>query len=441
MRTLGLVFLVAAVGSAAPVRYELVMTVDATGALRGEATVTVTAPGDWTEVVFRLYPAAGGRERLAVTRVWAQGEEVGWESIEPTTIAVALAVTAGETFSLTLAFAGTVPEFAQGPGYGTYARSTHAVVLSQAYPILAPWDGSWVTYPVFPWGDPIVADVADYVLDLFVPAGWTVVATGTEVETSAGRYRVEGENLREMAILLLRGYECETTSVGEVKVRSFFRPAYRAAGEAALRITADAIATFAPHLGPHPFADLDVAAVPLRPVAGVEYPGLILAGESYYSGYPADSLFFPMIFAHEVAHQWWYAEVGSDQVAEPWVDEALATYTSGLYFAAQGRFPEILRYWESGYAYARAGNRSAGITSPLWEFPGGAGYGGIVYSGGALFFHAVRERMGDDAFFGALQLFREKFRWKIAPGRALLAILQTESPAPLDDLLAEWIKP
>ena len=374
--------------AAASLHYELTISVDADGGIVGRAVISGVAEADWPEAVFRLYPAAFGDDFLRVTDAWVAGEEAAWESVEPTTFTVALCAMAGQTFSVTLAFRGSVPEFGRSGGYGSYARSADVMVLAQAYPILAPWDGAWVAHPVFPWGDAIVAEVADYEVDLSVPEGWVVVAGGTEVEVSPGQYRVEGENLRELAIALLRGHGVQTALVQGVEVRSFYRVAHEQAGLAALGVTGDAIGAFAEHLGPHPFANLDVVAVPLRGVAGIEYPGLILAGEAYYTRYPLDPLFFPMIFAHEVAHQWWYAEVGNDQVAEPWVDEALATYTSGLYFESQGRLLEILRYWESGYARGRTQNRTAGIARPLWEFPGGSGYGGIVYSGGALFLHA-----------------------------------------------------
>lgn len=426
---------------AASVRYELAISVGAGGKIWGEATVRGVAPADWPEAVFRLYPAAPGGDRLALRGAWVEGQEVSWECIEPTTATVAISTGAGEEFMVALAFAGTVPEFSSTDGYGAYARSAHAIVLSQAYPILAPWDGGWIAYPVFPWGDPLVAEAADYTLDLAVPDGWTVVAGGTEVEIAPGRYRAEGESLREMAVVLLHGYELQTASANGVEVHSYSRPEHAEASRAALEITVAALDVFARHFGPLSLSELDVVAVPLRGAAGIEYPGLILAGEGYYSRYPSDPLFFPMIFAHEAAHQWWYAEVGSDQVAEPWVDEALATYTSGLYFESEARSAEILRYWESGYAQGRARNRTAGITSPVWEFPNGDGYGGIVYSGGALFFHAVRERMGDDAFFRALRRYREEFRGRIASGADLLAALAAESPYPLADLIADWLGP
>jgi hypothetical protein len=31
---------------------------------------------------------------------------------------------------------------------------------------------------------------------------------------------------------------------------------------------------------------------------------------------------------HETAHQWWYALVGNDEYRHPWMDEALAQYTT-----------------------------------------------------------------------------------------------------------------
>ena len=40
--------------------------------------------------------------------------------------------------------------------------------------------------------------------------------------------------------------------------------------------------------------------------------------------------------AHEVSHQWWYNLVGSDQVNAPWQDEALAQWSTLLYFGKRG---------------------------------------------------------------------------------------------------------
>lgn len=419
----------------AELHYDLLLKVEATGWIQGSQTVSGVAEGDWQEAVFRLYPAALGQELLSPL------PEPGWDQVHPTALVVPLGCEAGQTFSVHIAFQGQLPSFERQGGYGLFARSEAAMVLAQCYPMLAPWQGGWLVEPVFPWGDGVVAEVADYRAEVWLPPGWKLVAGGEESHMEAGGYLVAGESLRELGMVALDGYVESTETVAGVRVRSFYLPEHAEAGEAALKITCEALALYVELFGPYPWEGLDVVQVPLSGAAGVEFPGLVLAGQDYYARYPQDPLFFPMIFAHEVAHQWWYAQVGSDQVAEPWLDEALATYTSGLFFESQGRLAEIISYWESSYLQGRGRNPQARVSSPLWEFPDGAGYGGMVYSGGALFLHELRGRMGDEAFFRALRRYLAEYRWKIARGEDFLRVLRAESPLPLENLILSWLGP
>ena len=34
-----------------------------------------------------------------------------------------------------------------------------------------------------------------------------------------------------------------------------------------------------------------------------------------------------LLAAHETGHQWWFERVASDEAKEPWLDEALTTYS------------------------------------------------------------------------------------------------------------------
>ena len=425
---------------AAALHYHLDVSITPMGELSGTITLSGVATGDWQELVFRLYPAGLSPDYLRPLGAASGGRALEWDQVHPTAFTVSLEASPGQTFSLTLTFAGEVPKLSRTQGYGTYARSPQAMVLAQAYPMLAPWrDEGWLVEPVFAWGDSTVAEVADYTARVTLPPDWILVATGGETQTASGVYLVQGDNLRELALVALRGYQEITTEAGEVPVHGYFLPEHREAGEAALEVSAQALRIYSKLFGPYPFPELDVVEVPLRRAAGVEYPGLVLAGEGYCADYQGSPLFFPMIFAHEVAHQWWYAQVGNDQVAEPWLDEALVTYSSGLYFESVGRFDEILSYWQDSYLRGRARNPTASVASPLWDFPEGAGYGGIVYSGGALFLHEVRLRMGDEAFFRALRRYLEGYRWLIATGQGFLSILREESPTPLEDIVQEWL--
>ncbi len=422
-------------GLGADLRYNLILEVGETGQLHGQVTVSGVAQGFWNELAFRLYPAAQGPSCLFVRSAHVGSERTEWFSSDPTTVRVPLELSPGQTYSVTLEFAGQVPPFGAG-GYGIFARTPTTLTLAQAYPILAVWDGGWVITPALPWGDAIFAEAADYTAEILAPLGWTVVASGSEKQVEPGRWRVEGQNLRELGLVLVRGYEVEETFQEGVQLRSFFPTSLGYGGRQALEVATQSLAAFDP-LGAFPFLEVDLVAVPLAGVAGVEYPGLILAHDLYYDPSRGDSFFFAMVVAHELAHQFWYAEVGSNPWSEPWLDEALTTYTSGLYFAEQGELHLILSYWERSASWGRWANPQAAITSPLSAFPDGRGYGGIVYSSGALWFRKVEARMGSESFFRALRRYREEFRWRIATGKDLLRILSEESVDPLGDLLLE----
>ncbi|MGY4706376.1 M1 family aminopeptidase [Candidatus Bipolaricaulota sp. J31] len=401
--------------------------------LEGVATVTGRAPAAVDTLVFRFFQGINASVDLRTVR---EGErEIPWDSVDPTAIAVSLPLEEGQSFSVTFSYAIEVPPF-PGGGYGTLAAGERTVVVSQAYPVLAPWRDGWIVEPVFAWGDALVAEVADYAAEIGAPPGWTVIATGTEEELPSGAVRVEGHDLREFAFVLVRNYGDTAMDAAGAEVRSWFSPPHRYAGERALLLAARALELCAALFGEYPFPELDVVEVPLRAAAGVEFPGLVLAGADYYRR--RGELIFPMIFAHEVAHQWWYAQVGNDQVREPWVDEALATYTSGLIMEEWGLFPQLLNYWESSYERGRSGNSGATPFDPLWAFPEGDGYGGIVYSGGALFFLELEDVMGREQLLAALRRYLEEHRWKLASGGDLLRILLEEGGQAVEEVIRRW---
>ncbi len=422
----------------ADLEYELSLRVGEDGAFSGRETIRGRAAADWQEIILRLYPNALGEGSLRPLSAELGDREVPWQ-VEGTVLRVEAALPAGADFSLTISYAGQLPPVSGESGYGIFARGEDSLALAQCYPILAPWRDGWLVEPAYPWGDALVAEVADYWARVEVPAGWRVVGSGREEEVAPGVFTLAGTNLRELGLVALRGYRVESGGDG-IPVRSFHLAPHSLAAAQALAVARESLSLYQKLFGPYPWDELDVVELPLREAAGVEYPGLVLAGREYYRRFRGEPLFFPMIFAHEVAHQWWYAQVGNDQVAEPWLDEALVTYSSGLYFESVGRLEEIVSYWRDSYLRGRAANPTAAVDSPLAGFPHGAGYGGIVYSGGALMFGELRERMGREAFLAALRDYLERFRWRIATGEDLISALRQSSPVPLDDVLARYLK-
>ncbi len=97
-----------------------------------------------------------------------------------------------------------------------------------------------------------------------------------------------------------------------VPVRVFSGPATTAKRARALLGTAiRAVQAFSARYGPYPSAHLDVVLVG---TSGMEYPSLVLSEPTV------------LTLTHEIAHQWFSQEVGSDGWKEPWIDETMATY-------------------------------------------------------------------------------------------------------------------
>src|SRR5262249_9394248 len=119
-------------------------------------------------------------------------------------------------------------------------------------------------------------------------------------------------------------------------------------GQQVLDAAARAFEYYEKLMGPYPYTELDVVEAPLYGGAGgVEFPGLVTVSSMLYkdpdassddllaqmmANNPAFEQILEFVVAHEVAHQWWNAVVGSNSKKYPFVDEAMANYSAVLYF-------------------------------------------------------------------------------------------------------------
>jgi aminopeptidase N len=113
----------------------------------------------------------------------------------------------------------------------------------------------------------------------------------------------------------------------------------------------------------------------------MEYPGLIMAYGPLGSDGGGAGSYSEYVVAHEVGHQWFYSLVGNDEVHDPWLDEALATYTDMLFLRDQA--PWAFRsYWQRNLAAYR--NRAAYggdrlVNTTVYDYPSDGPYFDIVY--------------------------------------------------------------
>jgi aminopeptidase N len=157
------------------------------------------------------------------------------------------------------------------------------------------------------------------------------------------------------------------------------------------------------------------------------------------SGSPT-GIFFESTIAHEAGHQWFYNLVGNDQLDEPWLDEALTQYVTYLYYrdvygpsAADSFRQSFLSRWD------RVDRAEIPIGLPAVDYYGGPTYGAIVYGRGPLFFEALAEEMGPQAFETFLKDYTQQHKWGIGTGEALRDLAESHSDWDLSAVFAEWV--
>ncbi len=453
---LALLLVVAVVHSSAGAtspHYTMLVDVDYEAAsFTGEIRVEVpnTTGIELGELFFRLYPnAAGiyGDASLQVTEVTVEGRAVDAETfVEDTVLYVPLPVLLQPEaqVAVTIAFEGTAEDWRHAEpspyAYGLLTRSGSALTLTAFYPILAFYtEEGWAINPVFDFGDALMSEASSYEVSLTTPAGLNAATSGTLhdaiAEEGSVTYRYAIEGARDFSVVLLDGYERRETTTGDVTLSAWFTPEKEQAADVTLERAADALTFYRDLIGPAPYGEIDLVEVPMQHAAGVEFSGLILISSSYAER-PLD-VFYDVIVSHEMAHQWFYAGVGNDVIENPWLDESFATYLSYLFldaFARPGVAAGTLESWEESYDRARK-DTNATIATPLYAFSGSSSYSAFVYSGGAVFLHAVREAIGDAAFFAALVAYYADNLGRIATPSDLLASFEAACGCPLEDLV------
>ena len=267
------------------------------------------------------------------------------------------------------------------------------------YPVLA-WHspgGQWVRHPPSPLGEYTTAPAADYVVRLSAAEGQALpLLAGSGAETDCGADRCFAiSGARFVAYVAAPGMQAitATTRAGQT-VTSVYLPEHAAAGEAALKVATAAVEIFSDRYGAFP--QQTYTQIEGDFYDGMEYSGITFVGRSYYKEYgsgPQNLL--TIISAHEAAHQWWHTLVGNDQAADPWLDEALATYSELVFL--ETAYPEATTWWwvSRVYSYVPAGR----VDSSIYEFLNFRTYVDGVYLRGAQMLQAMRQALGDERFF------------------------------------------
>lgn len=344
-----------------------------------------------------------------------------------------------ENAKIYIEFLLTIPNCTHRLGY--YGSTIN---LGNWYPIVCAYNGDWLIDPYYSTGDPFVTECANYVVTINYPAEYDCFATGTldkkeQKNTKINTYSALA--VRDFAFFLSKNANIQTKNAGKTNV---IYVGYNGDNdtESNAQIAAMACSYFSKTFGEYPFKNLVVCKSAFLQ-GGMEYSGLVLVSDAITE--PQE---FAKVIVHEIAHQWWYGLVGSDQVREAWLDEALAEYSTCLFFEETGvgeSYSDLIKDATASYLIyvdvidSLNGKVNLSMNKKVCDYTSEYEYTYMVYVKGVIMFDSLREVVGKDKLIGALKKYCKNYSYKIASGNNFISILKSVCHKDLDGFFKGWL--
>ncbi|HEM61253.1 MAG TPA: M1 family peptidase, partial [Chloroflexi bacterium] len=338
-----------------------------------------------------------------------------------------------------------------GGNYGLFGYFDDILVLDGFYPVIPVYDDEGWNVEIPPSaGDLTYYDASFYLVEVTAPAGLKLIASGIEVARELrGEQQVvtfAAGPARDFYVAASERFEVTSEQVGQTIVNSYAFPEFQQQAEHALAHAVEAMEIFNRRLGAYPYAEFDVVSTPMQAL-GMEYPGLVAIGLHLYdpsaevSGLPTGALLQGAV-AHEVAHQWFYNVVGNDQVDEPWLDEALVQYVTGLYYLDVGG-ESALEAWRDSWQsrWRRIDWALIPIGLPSGDYTDAREYGAVVYGRGPLVLEALAEDLGQADFEAFLRDYYQLHKWGIGTGEDFKELAEEHCQCDLTPQFEKWVYP
>lgn len=399
---------------------------------------------------FHLFPnLLGGTITISNAQVNGNSVAPAFESLNDSVMQLPLPapLAPGDAAVVAMDFLVTVPS-AGGRNYGVFAYANNILALAHAYPVIAVYDDDgWNVDPPAENGDVLYAGTSFYLVHITAPANHVVVAGGVEIgreaNTATQRLTFAAGPMRDFYAAVSHDYTAISRNAGQTQINSYAPAGLAEGAELALGYAAAALESYQDRFGAYPFTELDVVTTATLAL-GIEYPGIIVNTMGMYDleqagGGRSNRTVLEATTAHEVAHQWFYALVGNDQLDEPWLDESLTQYATLLYFrdhygpaGGEGYYQSLEQRWQ------RVDNAGIAIGQPVSAYDG-AEYSAIIYGRGPIFVDTLAQTMGQETFNAFLRDYVATFRWEIATTAAFKQLAESHCTCDLTPLFEEWV--
>ncbi|QDU62558.1 Aminopeptidase N [Planctomycetes bacterium Pan216] len=384
----------------------------------------------------RLDPRIGidrDGERIHIRKIQMGDAELSYsiDAEHDTVMTVPLPITVGpgESVEVTLDYDLEIP-----PVQGRFGQYNGITSLLNWYPVLAYYGGEgWAPVPFVGWHQPWFNEAGHYHVELTVPQGEIVVASGQMVaaandDRGMRHLSYEGRGLRDFAVTMSPRFELHQAEVDGIKVTVAAVPEHRYYARMALETAVECLPLYTKWFGPYAYPEFKISESYFG-WNGNETSGMVCLDARVFEAPRLGRVYIDSLVGHEICHQWWYAAVGTDGFHETWMDEGLVSYLSQLRMQEKyGRDVQILNWpryaqWlpnisyrtlqHYGYQlyYNRGGRGISQSSLPTMGHLHNVFF--LAYDRGSLIFSMLHQRLGNECFFNFLATVYAKYRFRI----------------------------
>lgn len=381
------------------------------------------------EMTEKTYPNGFDKGEVSINYIKVNGEEKTYSVDEETqSISIDYKTKKGEPLSLSISYELTLANLKHRLGYfdGFYS-------LAGFYPYVAPvLNGEYSTRPFSKIGEVESLKIANFSVTLTIPKGNVVAHTGEIESTESGEntntYHIKAENVRDFSAFWSAKLTRRTRKTENTTIKYYYKNDTTPTNK--LDLIESTLKTFEDSFGSYGHSNLSVILAPFA-FAGMEYSEVAVVSDSLSESGKEE------VIIHEVAHQWWYMKVGSDQAFSPWLDESLAEFSTALYYLRNnnGRKFESFRQYGLAVLEKRIITKQPyAIKGAVYDFDGES-YSECVYTIGSLMwinFYSIK----GPALIDDLKVYAEKFQNKKATEKDLSEVVFQG----FESLLSGWLQ-
>jgi hypothetical protein len=473
----------AAVLSNRVTEYHISVSLDeTTGSLTGQQTVTWKNPGHKpvSELYLHLYPNAfsagstfiketGGELRgdkmkagstgsMALTALttekgetllprlhYVQPDDGNMKDRTLATFRLPDSVNPGASITLRMDFTVMLPDV-----FARMGKAGEFVMAGQWFPKVAVYESAdasskttegWNLHQYH--GDSeFYADFGIYSVNINVPQTYKVAATGFQTKTPVikdGRksFQFYADDVHDFAWSASPHFEYveesfSSTGIPGVRIKLYIDPLHKELKDRYMHAAKSALAKLGEWYGEYPYSTLSVVVPPAdgNGAGGMEYPTLVTAASAQNDnpGYELERT-----LVHEIAHQYWYGLVASNEFEEAWLDEGFTSYSEDkLMSSIYGIVPNLPV--EASY-----------MTNPeplkqfSWRYHSSNSYAENVYMRGKLVLSAIEREVGEKTMDKILRAYFQRYRFKHPTSKDFQKVVESVTKKKWNDFFQAYV--